>query len=366
MKFTLKSKDLKEALKVALAILSYSGKSEHKPCILRSSEKGLELETARSGASVVCLMPGTLLREGEAGIDLEQLAGFKSLGPEATLDLQHDKLVITSGRSTFKIPVVDRAVEDVTAQRVDKFTFSAKAKVPVGLLKTAALYSTYSTSNDFRLQVMIGKGTIRCAGIDHVSGGRVLAENHDDITATKTFEFIVPSDLWGSIVESLEGKFCQVSLAETAGVVVLRCANLTVAHPILDQQCIPIDKHFDGIIKQDALTSVTLENQALREGVDAIAPAAKQHDTTLLQFGKDKARISAASEDTTAQHSLKDPIVKGKAGEARVFYGHLTNISKKLPNGLQVTLKLFDEKFLYLTAETEPLKIDYLIQQRDA
>lgn len=365
MKFTLKSKDLKEAMEVALAILSYSGKSEHKPCILRSSEKGLELETARSGASITYLMTGTLLREGEVGVDLERLAGFK-LSQEATLDLQHDKLIITSGRSTFKIAVLERAIEDVTSQRVDKIAFSAKAKVPVGLIKTTALYATYSTANDFRLQVMVGKGMIRCAGIDHVSGGRVLADSHDDITATKTFEFIVPSDLWGSIVKALNGKFCQMSLAEQSGVVVLKCVNLTVAHPILDQQCIPVDKHFDDIIKQDVITSVTLENQALREGVDAIAPAAKQHDTTLLQFSKDKARISAASEDTTAQHSLKDPIVKGKAGEARVFYGHLTNISKKLPNGLQVTLKLFDDKFLYLTAETEPLKIDYLVQQRDA
>jgi hypothetical protein len=364
MKFTLASKDLKDSIKVATAILQYSGKTENKPCILRASEKGLEMETARGGATVLKLMPGQLLRAGEIGIDLEQLASLRSLATEVSLDAQQDKLVVKSGRSKFQIPVIARAIEDVAAQRVAKYVHVATATVPLGLLKSAALYAVYSTAADFRLQIKLDKGMLRAAGVDHVSGGRVAIRDHAEITATKSFEFVVPSELFGDIVDALDGKTCKISLSEQSGIVLLKSANLTVAHPILDQQVIQVDQHFDNITKNKVMTKALLENQALREGVDAVAPAAKTSDTTVLSFGKGKLKISAADEAVEATHLVKDPEVTGEPGEARVFYGHLASISKKLPPGLNVTLTLFDDKFLYLTAETEPLAIDYLIQQR--
>lgn len=363
MKITIKSKDLKDAIKACTAVLQYSGKQEVRPCILRATEQGLEIETARNGAMITKTMPGQLFRAGEVGIDLAVLADIKALGPDCTLDAQADKIKITSGRSSFQLPLYDRAVEDIAANRVDQHDVGAKAKLPIAALQAAVELAAFSSTEDFRIQIKIEKGRLRCAGIDFVSGGRVVVAN-DEVLANKPFEFVVPADLFSKVVESMQGKVLKVQLAQGSGVVLMQCDNMKVAHPILDRACVPIDDVMGDLVAQTATVSATMECQVLREAVDAVAPAAKGAGTAVLTVLKGKVKMSAADTSLAAQHLVKTTEVQGDDCVGHVHYQQLAEISKRIPSSVSVTLALYD-KFLYVVANAKPMDIDYVVQQRE-
>ena len=397
MKTKVKSADLKRAISAVLALQKLNetkAKSKDDPTTasglkgrITVGEDIVSVESANMGAYVCISIPGTTMRQGSIGVDLNDLEKMRLTG-NVTVQVNEKtgKLKIKGGRSDYDFPLDQDAADLVDALVPDRSGARLIAKVPTSILAKAAAMVAIKPglkAETMRMQFcfdMTQDGNMmEVTGLDFYSYGRFVRKA-PDVQLKERARFVLRAASLSTILSHIAGEAVMIGVQQLQGdedtaSVRFKSDDADIVYPTLDM---PFQNPSDAYTQ---ITSGTFDGgfTALRKNVKEALNTVKgvkgptDGNKPLIlniRVSPDMVQMGAERNGKTAVGSIAAQDIKLPTGNPHIMrlnQAYFSEVVTLAPEVVPMRIESWNQgQVIVRGANVENGRIEYMLSQVDS